>query len=71
MNDHVGHFQLSNERMTFRVHARNGIVLDTAPIARRFIGQPLDNLASWMRKMGPTDVHLLESHGNDAPEHLN
>lgn len=62
MHNHECHFQLSNSKMTIKVHVKNGIIMTAAPIVSCFIGQPLDNLAAWMRKMGPTDVTGLESH---------
>jgi len=30
----------------------NLVTADSAPIVRRFIGQPIKNLADWMRKIG-------------------
>lgn len=55
-----GTWWFSNDRMTFGV-TTNGehIIIDAAPIARKFIGQPLTNLAKWMKRMGPTDIMLV------------
>jgi hypothetical protein len=47
-----GWFWLSTSRMTFVVLVRDGLVHETAPIARRFIGQPPENLGRWLRKQG-------------------
>ena len=35
---------VSSKRATFRVDVRDNIIISAAPIARKFIGQPLDNL---------------------------
>ena len=45
-------FWLSTNRMTIWVKSENGIIVDAAPIARRFIGQPGKNLQAWLRKQG-------------------
>jgi len=28
------------------------VITDAAPIVRRFIGQPIDNLVNWMKRQG-------------------
>lgn len=52
--------QLSNKRMTVRVEtdAANNIRA-AAPVVRKFVGQPLDNLVQWMNRMGKTRIVLL------------
>ncbi len=50
MND--ADWWLSSVKMTIWVSVRNGTVIDSAPIARKFIGQPMDNLRQWMRRQG-------------------
>jgi hypothetical protein len=62
----ICHYQLSNEKLTVKVVVRNGKIKDAAPVIKCFIGQPLDNLAAWMRKIGPTDVHLLATEEDTA-----
>lgn len=47
---------LSNKKMTVKVVTQNLIIIDAAPIVRCFIGQPLQNLIRWMKKMGETEV---------------
>lgn len=47
--------------MTVKVKVRNGKIIEAAPIVQVFVGQPLDNLASWMRKFGETDILLLST----------
>lgn len=55
-------WRLSNEKMTVLVKTKNGIITEAAPIVRVFIGQPLDNLAIWMDKMGSTTVLPLKRY---------
>jgi|WetSurMetagenome_2_1015567.scaffolds.fasta_scaffold02484_24 hypothetical protein len=62
MLNHLHVWQISNEKFTFKVYTLNGIITDAAPIAKRFIGQPLDNLANWLNKFSPITVHPLEKH---------
>lgn len=38
---------VSCPQFTVWVQTSNGIILDSAPIVRRFIGQPLINLIRW------------------------
>lgn len=45
-----GWFWLSSERMTFGARVENQVVVEVAPIARVFIGQPMNNLVRWMQK---------------------
>lgn len=57
----IGIWRLSNEQMTVRViTSSHGTIIDAAPIVRKFIGQPFDNLARWMNQMSPVDVILME-----------
>jgi len=37
-------YWLSTKKMTFDVYVEDGIISDSAPIVRKFIGQPIDNL---------------------------
>jgi hypothetical protein len=60
----IGIWRLSNERMTVRVVTRGKIIIDAAPIVRKFIGQPFNNLARWMQ---PADIMLMEKcHEDDC-----
>lgn len=44
---------LSTERMTVAVTTDDqGRITEAAPIVRKFVGQPLDNLIRWMEKQG-------------------
>ena len=43
---------LSSETMTVQVDEENDVVVDAAPIVRKFIGQPMINLVRWMKRQG-------------------
>ena len=47
---------ISNEFATFTVDTEDGIIVNAAPIARRFKGQPFVNLLWWMQKKGGVTV---------------
>ena len=47
-----GWWWVSTRRMTFGVLVVDGVVRDSAPIGRRFIGQPATNLGEWLRGQG-------------------
>jgi len=64
----ICHYRVSNEKLSVLVKIRNGKIIDAAPVVQVFIGQPLDNLAAWMRKMGETTVDLLNLEEDTARE---
>lgn len=39
---------LSTEKMTVRVLTKDSIIIEAAPIVKKFLGQPLENLIHWM-----------------------
>ena len=43
---------VSTSKMTFEITVENGIIVDAAPIAYKFIGQPFENLRNWMIRQG-------------------
>jgi len=43
---------VSCHKFTVKVCIRDERIIDAAPIVRRFKGQPLDNLLSWMKSVG-------------------
>lgn len=44
---------LSCHRLTIMVTtAADGRIIEAAPIARKFVGQHIDRLRSWMRSLG-------------------
>ena len=38
--------------MTIVVEVKKGRVIDAAPIARKFVGQPIRNLRVWLKRQG-------------------
>ena len=53
MKETTARYWLSSERMTFSVVVDyNYIIIESAPIARKFKGQSLFNLVRWMMKQG-------------------
>ena len=46
------HVWLSSKKMTVLVDVQDGLITEAAPVTRKFIGQPLQNLIRWMRKQG-------------------
>ncbi len=47
---------LSNHRLTFRVEVKAGRIVEAAPVAARFIGQPFQAVIDWLQRMGETIV---------------
>jgi len=45
--------------MTVWVKTENETITDSAPVVKRFIGQPLRNLARWMSRQGGLQIDLL------------
>lgn len=64
----ICHHQLSNEKFTVFVTERNGKIIDAAPLVRKFIGQPLQNLINWMNGIAPTDITLLSVEADTAKQ---
>jgi len=56
---------LSSRRMTIWVKTRNGKIIDSAPIARKFRGQHLSNLARWMDRQGGFKYRRLRRNSNE------
>lgn len=57
----------SSIKMTVWVKSdADDLVSDCAPIARKFIGQKIKNLADWMRKQGGFRYSELKSENRDA-----
>lgn len=58
----TGHWRLSNHRFTIRVDVdEDGKIVGGAPIAKRFIGQPFENVCCWMQRIGKTDIMLMRA----------
>ena len=60
---------VSNPRMTFWVRTHDEVIIDAAPIARRFVGQPFRNLVRWMRRIGGAEYVQLAGGESDARTH--
>jgi hypothetical protein len=45
-------YWISNRVFTVRVEATDGVITEAAPIVRKFLGQPIDNLLNWARRQG-------------------
>jgi hypothetical protein len=45
-------YWLSSNKMTISADVEKGVIIETAPVARKFVGQPIQNLIRWMRKQG-------------------
>lgn len=53
-------YWFSSRAMTIRVSVdRSGIVVHTAPVAARFIGQHVEALRRWMEKQGGFRMEVL------------
>jgi hypothetical protein len=44
---------LTNQKMTVMVVVQNTKIIDAAPIVRKFIGQPFQNIVGWMSRIAP------------------
>lgn len=50
---------VSSKKMTFLVVTVDNIIIDSAPIGRKFVGQHLIKLLKWMQKQGDLKVEKL------------
>lgn len=50
-------FHIQTNFMTGGVVTVDGIIKHTAPILKRFIGQPIENLARWKEVIDIQEVH--------------
>lgn len=51
------------DRFTVLVRAEEGRITEAAPIVRRFVGQPMNNLLNWARGLGGLRVQMLPEPG--------
>ncbi len=65
--DGVTDYWLSCQKFTVLVRVDDTqIIRYTAPISRKFVGQPFDNLKRWASRWGPLDVQQLrETHDSE------
>lgn len=64
------HYWLSCMKLTIYAQTDgNGTITATAPIGRKFVGQPLGNLEAWMRRLGGFEMCELgaSTHPECAP----
>ena len=55
-------YWLSNVKMTVAVELdKDDNIIEAAPIVRKFMGQPLENLALWMNKQDGFRIEELNS----------
>ena len=59
----VDQYWLSCPFMTIWVMVHGSTIIDTAPIARRFIGQPFSNIIRWAKRTGEIRVERLSIKG--------
>ena len=53
-------YWVSSKRMTVWVQVNSmGEITDTAPVIRKFIGQPFDNLIGWMERQGGLKYEVI------------
>lgn len=45
-------YWFSTPRMTVAVEVKDGIIINSPPITRKFVGQPVENLKRWLEKQG-------------------
>lgn len=50
---------VSSEKMTFACLVENDTIIYGAPIIRKFIGQPFNNLLRWMDKQGGLKYEVM------------
>lgn len=55
-------YVLSSEAMTVGVTTKDGKIIETPPIAKKFIGQPLNNILDWMTKQGGLRVSVVAEY---------
>lgn len=46
---------------TIEVTTRDGVIVKAAPLARKFMGQPLANLLDWAGEFGGLRHHVLKT----------
>lgn len=60
-------YWLSTTKMTVGVEVSNGIITQAAPIVRKFVGQPIDNLRRWMKRQPGYREALLAGNIEQPP----
>lgn len=61
MENNMKCYWLSSKKMTVLVEVQDGRIIQAAPVVRKFIGQPVQNLIRWMRKQGGLRIEELDA----------
>lgn len=61
---------ISSNKMTFSVATVDNVIIDAAPIARKFIGRHLVKLLKWMKKQGGLKVEQLNKKDQNDSEKI-
>ncbi|MHC4188418.1 MAG: hypothetical protein ACYSUB_01915 [Planctomycetota bacterium] len=63
---------LSNRKMTVKVVVKDTMIIDAAPVVRKFIGQPFQNIVTWMNRIAPPAqwnyLNIKDDDGNLVKE---
>lgn len=54
-------YRVSNEKFTCAFKEDNCVVVDSAPILKRFVGQPVLNLFDWLDSIGEYQIDELKN----------
>jgi len=60
---------LSTERMTVGVSCTDGIITNTPPIVRKFVGQSIKNLINWMSRQPGFKMQKIITGEKDEDRH--
>ena len=64
-------YWMTCRKMTVKaVVDKNRIILSSSPIVKKFVGQPLDNLKSWLIKFGGFEIVEINKGDGSAPRGL-
>lgn len=63
----VSKYWLSCRKFTVQVNVRRGIVVWTAPVCSRFVGQPLSHIQQWFMSFG---LYRFKSLHRGQVEHV-
>lgn len=62
----ISEWWVSCSRMTVWVMNRDGYIMDTAPVTKRFIGQPFSNLLRWFERIGGLEYRRIDDAISNA-----
>ena len=58
-----GPWWFSCKKFTVRIVVRDNLSVESAPVTRRFVGQPVVNLKTWFESFGGFECQKLEAGG--------